>query len=61
MVNLGRITDKDAIAKILGMGRVNTIKVFGSLPHEFDTTEHSINTQELASILLVPNGIDIRF
>lgn len=61
MIELGRLRDSEVIARILGMGRVTTITVFGSLPHEFDTTEHSMDTRELADIMLVPNGIDIRF
>lgn len=61
MVELGRLRDRESIERILGMGHVTTIKVFGSLPHEFETTEHSFDTSDLADILLVPNEIDIRF
>lgn len=61
MVNLGRITDVACIARILGMGRECDIKIFGTLPSEFETTEHTFNTRNLANILLIPNGIDIRF
>lgn len=61
MVEFNRINDVDSISRILGMGRVCDIKIFGTLPDEFETTEHTFNTVNLAKLLMIPDGIDIRF
>mgnify|MGYP004588914845 CR=1 FL=1 len=61
MVEFNRINDVDSISRILGMGRICDIKIFGTLPDEFETTEHTFNTVDLAKILIIPDGIDIRF
>lgn len=61
MVEYNRLNDVDSMARILGMGRICDIKIFGTLPNEFQTTEHTFNTLNLANILMIPDGIDIRF
>ncbi len=61
IIELGRISDLDSITRILGMGRERDIKIYGTLPNEFETTEHTFNSRELAILLVAPGGIDIRF
>lgn len=61
MINLNRISDSNSISRILGMGVERDIAVFGTTPSEFETTEHTYNTGELAKLMLTPNAIDIRF
>lgn len=61
IIEYNRLSDIDSISRILGMGSERDIKVYGTLPNEFNTTEHTFNTHELAEILLIPDGIDIRF
>ena len=61
IIEAGRISDIDSITRILGMGRERDIKIYGTLPNEFETTEHTFNSRELAILLVAPGGIDIRF
>ncbi len=61
IIGEGRISDIDCITRILGMGRERDIKIYGTLPYEFETTEHTFNSRELAKLLMVPGSIDVRF
>lgn len=61
MIEYDRLSDVNSIARILGMGCERDKKIFGALPNEFDTTEHTFNSCDLANMLLIPDGIDIRF
>lgn len=61
LIELKRISDIDSVAKILGMGHERDIRVFGTLPNEFDTSEHTFSSHELASIMMTPGAIDVRF
>lgn len=61
MIEYDRLSDIESISRILGMGSERDIRIYGALPNEFQTTEHTFHTRELAEILLIPDGIDIRF
>lgn len=61
IVELNQISDIESIARILGMGKICDVKIYGTLPNEFQTTEHTFNTVDLARIIVIPNRIDIRF
>lgn len=61
IVEYGRLSNIESISRILGMGCERDIKIYGTLPNEFHTTEHTYNSRELAKIFLIPDGIDIRF
>ncbi len=61
IIDYDRLSDIESISRILGMGSERDIKIYGTLPNEFDTTEYTFNTHELAELLLISDGIDIRF
>lgn len=61
MVHLSRISDCNSISRILSLGSQGHISIYGVTPNEFETTKHTFDTEELAKLLLTPNGIDIRF
>lgn len=61
IIELGLISDKNAIARILGNGINRKIKVYAALPHEFVFSGHTFDAAELAELLLTPSGIDVRF